>query len=87
MGFTDRQFMSATSIGTRPTFDDGERVVETYILDFDEDIYGQSMRLEFIEHIRDEITYDTVKELVNQIRQDVDVVRVSLKPLIDRMGE
>ena len=45
------------------------------------------MRLEFIEHIRDEITYDTVKELVNQIRQDVDVVRVSLKPLIDRMGE
>ena len=79
--------MSATSIGTRPTFDDGERVVETFILDFDEDIYGQSLRLEFIEHIRNEIAYATVKELVDQIRQDVDVARVSLKPLIDRMGQ
>jgi riboflavin kinase/FMN adenylyltransferase len=83
----DRKLMSATSIGTRPTFDDGERVVETYVLDFDEDIYGQSMRLEFIEHIRDEITYGTVKELVDQIRQDVDMARVSLEPLIDRMGQ
>ena len=83
----DRKLMSATSIGTRPTFDDGKRVVETYVLDFNEDIYGQSLRLEFIEHIRDEITYDTVKELVDQIRQDVDVARVSLKPLIDRMGQ
>ncbi|MEC8891344.1 MAG: bifunctional riboflavin kinase/FAD synthetase [Chloroflexota bacterium] len=83
----NRKFMSATSIGTRPTFDDGERVVETFILDFDEDIYGQSLRLEFIEHIRNEIAYATVKELVDQIRQDVDVARVSLKPLIDRMGQ
>ena len=80
----NRKLMSATSIGTRPTFDDGERVIETYILDFNEDIYGQILRLEFIEHIRDEIAYGTVKELVNQIRQDVDVTRVSLKPMIDR---
>ena len=71
--------MAATSIGLRPTFDDGEnRTVEAFLLDFSEDIYGQTLRLEFVKHLRGEEKYDTVEALMEQIDRDVQDTRVAL---------
>lgn len=71
--------MAATSIGLRPTFDDGEnRTVEAFLLDFSEDIYGQTLRLEFVKYLRGEEKYDTVEALMEQIDRDVQDTRAAL---------
>ena len=68
--------MAATSIGVRPTFDDGEqRTIEAYLLDFSEDIYGQTMRLEFVQWLRGEEKYDTIDALLTQMDLDVRQTR------------
>ena len=66
---------AAVSIGVRPTFDDGERVVEVHILDFGGDLYGSELAVEFVERLRDELRFDSVEELVAQMREDVDQSR------------
>lgn len=71
-------YPSVTSIGIRPTFSAGGRTVETYILDFTGDIYGQTMRLEFVERLRDELKFSSIDALVAQIRQDVESARAVL---------
>tara|TARA_B100001123_G_C15177417_1_gene973914 strand:- start:214 stop:1152 length:939 start_codon:yes stop_codon:yes gene_type:complete len=62
---------SATSIGVRPTFGKQDRTVESYVLDYEGDLYGKSMTLEFVERIRDEIQYDSVNQLTDQMKLDV----------------
>ena len=65
-------YMAATSIGVRPTFDDGEnRTIEAYLLDFSADIYGRALRLEFVQHLRGEEKFDTVQALLEQMDEDV----------------
>ena len=71
---TDRgPFMAATSIGTRPTFQETDRTVEAFILDFEGDLYGQQLTLEFVRRLRDEEKYESVGELQAQV--DLDVMR------------
>ena len=68
--------MAATSIGVRPTFGAGnERRVEAYILDFNRDVYGQKLKLEFVERLRGEVAYTGVGPLVEQIKKDVEQTR------------
>lgn len=68
--------MAATSIGVRPTFGQGnERRVEAYILDFNRDLYGSRLRLEFIERLRSEAAYSGPGPLTEQIRKDVAQTR------------
>ena len=64
---------AVTNIGTRPTFaSDHERLqVEAHLLDFDEQIYGLEVRLDFISHLRDERKFSGIDALVNQIQQDI----------------
>ena len=68
---------AAVSIGVRPTFDDGDgkRVVEVHILDFGGDLYGSELAVEFVERLRDELRFDSVEELVAQMRDDVEQSR------------
>lgn len=67
---------SCTSIGIRPTFDvEPHRTVETFILDFDEDIYGQEMRIEVLERLRGELKFESAGELVAQMHRDVEQTR------------
>lgn len=69
-------YHSCTSIGIRPTFDADERpVVETYILDFDEDIYGQEMRIDLLDRIRGEEKFQSTSDLIERMHQDVDETR------------
>ncbi len=69
---------AATSIGTRPTFGLTERLVEVYVLDFDADLYDQTIGVEFVAKLRDQETFPDVEALVQQVNQDVADARTAL---------
>ena len=74
-----RSHQGVANIGYSPTFDDHEFTVEVHILDFDNDIYGQEIRVNFIQRIRDEIKFSNIDELSDQITKDVLIARDILK--------
>ena len=74
-------YPSATSIGIRPTFGLTERVVEVHILDFDQNIYGEHLTVQFVEKIRDQEVFDNLPALITQIAEDVSKAWVTLKDL------
>lgn len=63
------------NIGYSPTFDDKQFTVEVHILDYSQDLYGQEIRVNFIQRIRDEIKFSSIDELARQITQDVASAR------------
>jgi riboflavin kinase/FMN adenylyltransferase len=68
---------SVTNIGTRPTVDSsGRTVVETHIFNLDRDLYGQSVRVGFVQRLRDERTFDSLDALRAQIDADCRRSRV-----------
>jgi len=74
----DNQFPSATNIGTRPTFGEGERNVETHLLYYKGDLYGKEIRVEFMQKLRDEQRFPSSEELKAQIRKDIREVEAIL---------
>ena len=66
---------SITNIGVRPTFEESKLTVETHIFDFNEDLYGKEVRVNFVERIRDEKRFENVDKLVAQIKHDIAMVR------------
>lgn len=69
---------AATSVGVRPTFVTGRGVlVEAFLLDFDADLYGRELRLEFLERLRGEKRFNSVEELVDQMHADVEATRAA----------
>jgi riboflavin kinase/FMN adenylyltransferase len=72
------RFMAATSVGVRPTFDEQDITVEPYLLDFDRDIYGQQLTLSFETRLRDELRFNDIQALIEQIKADVAESRVYL---------
>jgi riboflavin kinase/FMN adenylyltransferase len=67
----------AISLGRRPTFyEDADRsLLEAHLLDFDGDLYGQAVKVRFVDHIRPELRFDSVDELVAQMSRDVEATR------------
>ena len=76
----NNRYKGVLNIGFNPTFSDNERSIEVYILDFSENIYGKSVKVFFIDRIRDEVKFDTPEQLVGQIKNDVEQALVILKP-------
>ncbi len=74
-----RVHKAAVNVGVRPTFGEGNRVVEAYLLDFEGDLYQKTMTLEFVRRLRDELRFDTVDELVARIHEDVEQARTVLQ--------
>jgi riboflavin kinase/FMN adenylyltransferase len=74
---------AAVSIGTNPTFAGRERRVEAYVLDFDGDLYGERLALDFVTRLREQRRYDGVEPLVAQIREDVAQTRAALSEPVD----
>ncbi len=74
-----KPYMAATSIGTRPTFSEGIRTIETYILDFSGDLYHKVVGLEFVRRLRDELAFSSVEALLEQIARDVEATRQALE--------
>ena len=70
-----KRHQAATSIGVRPTFDLTQRLVEVFVMDFSEDLYGKTVGVEFITKIRDQEKFDGLDALIKQINQDVDDCR------------
>ena len=67
---------AVTNVGTRPTLNNGADVtVEACLLDFEGDLYGKTLRLEFFEHLRDEVRFDTLDALKAQIAADAEATR------------
>jgi len=67
---------AAVNVGVRPTFESGRGVlIETHIIDHDEDLYGKPLRLAFIERLRGEKRFNGVEELVDQMQRDVEAAR------------
>jgi riboflavin kinase/FMN adenylyltransferase len=66
-----RRFRAAVSVGTNPTFSGRERRVEAFVLDIEENLYGQRVGLDFVARLRDMERYDTVEALVEQVGVDV----------------
>ncbi len=71
----DVRYPAVANIGCRPSFEDHTRTVETHILNFDEDIYGYDLVVEFVERLRPERRFASVEELVTQIHEDIRVTR------------
>lgn len=71
----DVRYPAVANIGYRPSFDNHVRTVETHILDFEQDIYGFDLVIEFVERLRAERCFASAEDLVAQIREDVRVAR------------
>jgi riboflavin kinase / FMN adenylyltransferase len=68
-------YAGALHLGPRPTFKGSPPTIEVHLLDFDQDVYGEEIRIDFIEHLRPIEPFTTVRALVEQIRVDVDAAR------------
>ena len=71
-----QSLVAAVNVGVRPTFKTGRGLlVEAFLLDFDGDIYGRELRLDFLERLRGEKRFESVEELVAQMGDDVEQTR------------
>ncbi|MFE3189982.1 bifunctional riboflavin kinase/FAD synthetase [Nocardia sp. NPDC059240] len=70
-----QRLMAAISVGTNPTFDGRNRTVEPHILDFDADLYGKHVGVDFVEQLRGMRKFDSIEDLVEAIGKDVDQAR------------
>ena len=70
-----QKYKAVANIGYSPTFDDHRFTVEVYILDFDRNIYGEKIRVNFIQRLRDEKKFSSLTELSDQIGKDVQQAR------------
>ena len=72
------RFKAAASLGVRPTFGGGERVLEAFLLDFSGEVYGEEVEGAFVKRLRDEIAFANPAELSAQIAKDVEETRRAL---------
>ena len=68
----DRTYHAVANIGLRPTFGSEERLLETHLLGFNGDLYGQEIEIEFIDRLRDEIRFPGAEELKSQMARDAE---------------
>lgn len=69
-GLGDGPRSGAANLGTRPTVNGEEKLLEVYLFDFDEDVYGRHVSVEFVHKIRDEVRYDSLELMRQQIVRD-----------------
>ena len=71
----EEAYWGAISVGNAPTFGGAQRLVEAYLLDFEGDLYGESVRLEFDRWLRAQQTFASAETLAEQMGRDVAAVR------------
>jgi len=77
----DKIYCGVANIGYNPTFGDGALSVETHVLDFSENIVGKTIKVKFIQRLRNEKTFSDVKELSDRITQDIEQARKLMQTL------
>ena len=71
----EKTYRAMMNIGMRPTMENGSEIsLEVHILDFEEDIYHQEIKVKFIHKIRDEIKFDSIEQLIQQLKKDKEFV-------------
>lgn len=65
-----KSYWGLTNVGINPTFSNGSTHVETYLLDYNENIYGQTMKISFLQRLREEIKFDKSEDLIRQMELD-----------------
>ena len=76
-----REVASVAYIGRRPTVVDSvEERLEVFLLDFDEDLYGQTLEVDLIAFLRGDAKYDTLDEMIAQMNRDCEAARRLLTP-------
>ena len=76
------RYAAVLNIGYNPTFGNGDRTIEVHLIDFQGEIYGETLQVYFIERLRDELRFPSADELVRQIQQDVVLGTALLKPYL-----
>ncbi|MDO4594866.1 MAG: bifunctional riboflavin kinase/FAD synthetase [Tissierellia bacterium] len=76
-----KQYYAMTDIGTNPSFENKEIKIETYIFNFNKDIYQKDMAIEFIEYIREDIKFDDINALIKQIQADKKVIEEKINQI------
>jgi riboflavin kinase/FMN adenylyltransferase len=74
-----KQYAGVANLGWNPTFHDQKFSMEIHILNFDRDIYGEALRVEFVKRLRDEITFRSPEELIAQIEKDISRAKMILR--------
>lgn len=69
------EYLSLTNVGKNPTFNDYDISVESYILDFNQDIYGEKISIKFLQFHREEIKFNKREELIDQMLKDVEIIK------------
>ncbi len=67
---TGKEFKAISNVGYNPTFEGKKLLLESYILDFSQEIYGEKLKVAFIERIRDERKFNSIQELIAQLTKD-----------------
>ncbi len=83
---TQAGYPAVVNIGVRPSFDNGPRSVEAYLLDFTDDLYGEMLGLSFIQRLRGEMRFNDVSALISQIKMDAEAARALLADPPDDTG-
>ena len=74
-----REFIGATSIGYNPTFNNEEKSIESFIIDFNENLYGKDIEINFVKWIRTEESFDNTVELQKQMTDDINQIKQLFK--------
>jgi glycosyltransferase involved in cell wall biosynthesis len=85
-GVSRSRHAAAISVGSNPTFAGSRRTVEAYLLDFDGDLYGEHVGVEFAARLRPMLTFDGVPDLLEAMARDVVVVASDIPPNRELLG-
>jgi riboflavin kinase/FMN adenylyltransferase len=71
-GLDEEPLQGVASVGTRPTVNETKALLEVYLFNFDQDIYGRHIQVSFLKKLRDEEKFNSLDELIEQIQLDVE---------------
>ena len=78
LGLNGKIHAGVANMGTRPVFNGEKLLLETFVFDFEQEIYGRRIRIEFVKKLRDELKFHSVEALCEQIEKDVKKARAFL---------
>ena len=79
LGIGQGPLMAVASLGTRPTVDGTDMLLEVHVFDFAGDLYGLELEVEFVAKLRDEVKFDSLEALIAQMHRDAAEARARLK--------
>jgi len=72
--YSDDSYPAAINVGPSPTFDDNTHKLEAHLIGFSGDLYNQSLNIDFLERIRDTVSFENADALKHQLQNDVETV-------------